>query len=132
MNKQTSFEIIYTALMNYINDSAGKGSQQALKIQNAYENLIRIDKLLEHRIEVDKSETRTIRDFLMGGHFGKEYSNFPDSTLYIGTEFEVGGTYENWEFVVKKWDVVEKRLKLIAAHRNLKGVIERAIINLNK
>lgn len=132
MNKEQSFKIVYTALMNYINDSAGKDSQEAIEIQNAYDTLIRIDKFNIHRIEHDKSETRAIRDFLMGGHLGREYSDFPDSTLYVGTAFEVGGTYENWGFIVKKWDTVKKEFRLIATHRNLKGVIERAIINLNK
>lgn len=50
MNKEQSFKIVYTALMNYINDSAGKGSKEAIEIQNAYDNLIRIDRLLEHGI----------------------------------------------------------------------------------
>ena len=73
-----------------------------------------------------------VKDFLYGGHFGNKYKDFPDSTLYIGTSFEVGGTYEDWGFVVKKWQGKDKGFKLIATHRHLKGVIEKAINRLNE
>lgn len=132
MNKQESFKIVKDALTEHISNSMKKNSIKANEIRSAFTNLERIDKSLEYRIEFDKSETRTIRDFLMGGHQGREYSDFPDSNLYIGTAFEVGGAYENWGFVVRRWDTVKKEFKLIATHRNLKGVIEKAIINLNK
>ena len=130
MNKQEAFKIVETALMNYINDSAGKDSDESKEIQVAFDNLARIDKLLEQRIEREKSENTVVREFLYGGHFGRKYYDFPDSTLYIGTAFEVGGAYEDWGFVVKKWS--EGKLKTIAAHRDLKGVIEKAIRNLNQ
>ena len=57
---------------------------------------------------------------------------FPDSTLFIGTEFEVGGCYETWGFVVKRreWHEGGKdglcKLKTIATHRTLGGVCEKA------
>jgi hypothetical protein len=47
-----------------------------------------------------ESEHLIIHDFLYGKH--KDRIDFPDSTLFIGTGFEIGGTHEDWGFGVYK------------------------------
>lgn len=54
---------------------------------------------------------------------------FPDSSLLIGTAFEVGGSYENWGFVVyRKKDYADGRWKLetVAAGRTIQAATDKA------
>lgn len=62
-------------------------------------------------------ERDLVSDFLYNN---PPLGGMPDQTLRIGVQFEVGGTYEDWGWVV------ERKGKRIAAARTLKAVIEKA------
>lgn len=49
---------------------------------------------------------------------------FPDSTLFIGTGFELGGAYEDWGFGVFRW--TKGGMQCIASGRSLTDAITRA------
>lgn len=69
-----------------------------------------------------KDYYKTIHDFLYGKH--KDGYDFPDSTLYIGTGFEIGGTHEDWGFGVFK--KTEGKMILIGQGRDIISAINMA------
>jgi len=71
-----------------------------------------------------KSEDRMVHDFLYGGHMADGKFRFPDSTLFIGTGFELGGAYEDWGFGVFRW--TKEGMQCIASGRSLADAIIKA------
>lgn len=67
-----------------------------------------------------------IRNFLFGKH--RDRTDFPDSTLFIGTGFEIGGTHEDWGFGIFRKS--GKELKLLASGRTIYEAIEKAKVIL--
>lgn len=62
---------------------------------------------------------------------------FPDSNILIGVEFEVGGAYEDWGFIIYRKEYVKETgmktgekpqftMTAIASGRNLRTAIENA------
>lgn len=76
----------------------------------------------------------SVTNFLYHNPKGK--IQFPDSTIYIGTGFEIGGTYEDWGFGVYQFQPSQKdektgqtlfTKKLIAEGRTIEQAINKAI-----
>jgi hypothetical protein len=69
-------------------------------------------------------------DFLYWNSLGTDGKGFPDQNVYLGVEFEVGGTYEDWGFVVVRFDYNKDKdaydRKVIASGRNLESAIKEA------
>jgi len=58
---------------------------------------------------------KIIKDFLYGGHINDGKFRMPDSSLFIGTGFEIGGTHEDWGFGVFKFK--DGKMNLLASGR---------------
>jgi len=76
----------------------------------------------EKIVVVPAEEDRLIQKFLYGGH--KDSFDFPDSSLFIGTGFEIGGTHETWGFGVFK--KVNDKMITISEGRDILSAIEKA------
>ena len=71
----------------------------------------------EQRVAREKQKDLAT-EFLYSNPMTKD--GFPDSNITIGVEFEVGGKYEDWGFVINRCD------KKIAEGRTLAEAIENA------
>lgn len=71
--------------------------------------------------EKQNMENRSVSDFL---YWHTPLGGFPDSSIRIGVDFEVGGAYEDWGFVVEQ--KTKDGLKRITAGRTLEKAIESA------
>lgn len=75
------------------------------------------------RIRHLEEENRSVREFL---YSNPPLGGFPDSSLRLGVEFEVGGAYEDWGFVV------ERKGKTVASGRTLEQAMQKARVNLKE
>lgn len=71
-----------------------------------------------------KMTDSVVRNFLYGGHINDDKFRMPDSSLFIGTGFEIGGTYEDWGFGVFKYS--NNKMNLIASGRTIEEAITKA------
>lgn len=76
-----------------------------------------------------------VTDFLKWKlHWGKH--DFPDENILIGVEFEVGGHYEDWGFIVTRRifhkDTEQWTFETIATGYNLHDALEEAKKVLDK
>lgn len=78
------------------------------------------------RREKDKTSDSDVVKFLKGEHRGKK--EFPDSTLFIGTGYEIGGAYEDWGFGVFK--LIDGKLTEISSAKTLDSAIAQARMRL--
>ena len=70
---------------------------------------------------VFKGDEDLASDFLYWNPLG---GGMPDSSIWIGVDFEVGGAYEDWGFVIKRTH--QQGEDIIATARTLKEAIEKA------
>ena len=71
---------------------------------------------IEQEIEKAREEGDIASDFLYWHPLG---GGMPDSSIRIGVEFEVGGCYEDWGFVI------EQNGRTISSGRTLKEAISK-------
>lgn len=65
-----------------------------------------------------------VKEFLYGRHINDGKFRMPDSSLFIGTGFEIGGTYEDWGFGVFRFK--DGKMNCIAAARTIEDAIKKA------
>jgi len=69
-------------------------------------------------------------DFLYWNSLGTDGKGFPDQNVYLGVEFEAGGCYEDWGFIVVRFDYNKDKdaydRKVIASGRTLESAIAKA------
>ena len=76
----------------------------------------RVRKQVDQEIEKAREEGDIASDFLYWHPLG---GGMPDSSIRIGVEFEVGGCYEDWGFVI------EQNGRTISSGRTLKEAISK-------
>ena len=75
-----------------------------------------LESFIEQEIEKAREEGDIASDFLYWHPLG---GGMPDSSIRIGVEFEVGGCYEDWGFVI------EQNGRTISSGRTLKEAISK-------
>jgi len=81
------------------------------------ESARRIAGHLDKSIQLKEEEYRSVMNFL---YWNPPLGGMPDSSLRIGVEFEVGGAYADWGFVV------EKNGEKVAVGRGLLDTLQNA------
>lgn len=69
-----------------------------------------------------------VTDFFLPSYGHNRFGNFPPEQFMISMEFEVGGTYENWGWIMyeKLYDNNTKTYKTFCTARTLKDLLEKA------
>jgi len=135
VNKKYSFndtwrDALIEVVNKFINDESNLSDITKKELQNHlfveirtyFDNAVRecckrIMALNESKTALLEAENKSVSEFL---YHNPPKGGFPDSRIRIGVAFEVGGTYEDWGYLV------EYDGKRIAAGRTLRDTIDKA------
>ena len=102
-------------LWNLVEDISDDGDGKGDELQLTKDGKLLVSEI-EQEIEKAREEGDIASDFLYWHPLG---GGMPDSSIRIGVEFEVGGCYEDWGFVI------EQNGRTISSGRTLKEAISK-------
>lgn len=111
--KELRERLIELAIVRGFVCEAGSGRVKDLQLTFNQKELL---KLISEELDKAREEGDIASDFLYWHPLG---GGMPDSSIRIGVEFEVGGCYEDWGFVI------EQNGRTISSGRTLKEAISK-------